>query len=132
MSLVTYGIHWSTAFSSALILACMPVFTLLILHLTRVERLRREQIVGVATACTGVVVFMSDKLLGGQWSASAGDAANPLFAELAHRTGQWPKWNFHKYLVARDGSTAVSFASKVDPLDSAFVTQLEALLAAPG
>ncbi len=65
-------------------------------------------------------------------TASAGDAANPLFAELARRTGQWPKWNFHKYLVARDGSTAVSFASQVDPLERAFVTQLEALLAAPG
>lgn len=65
-------------------------------------------------------------------TASAGDAANPLFAELARRTGDWPRWNFHKYLVARDGSTAVSFASKVDPLDRAFVTQLEALLAAPG
>ncbi|WP_374370173.1 glutathione peroxidase [Piscinibacter sp.] len=64
-------------------------------------------------------------------TAAAGDAANPLFAELARRTGQWPKWNFHKYLVARDGSTAVSFASQVDPLERAFVTQLEALLAAP-
>ena len=32
VGLVTYGIHWSTAFSSALILACGPVFTLLILR----------------------------------------------------------------------------------------------------
>ena len=64
-------------------------------------------------------------------TASAGADANPLFAELARRTGEWPRWNFHKYLVARDGSTAVSFASKVDPLERAFVTQLEALLAAP-
>ena len=29
VGLVTYGIHWSTAFSSSLILACGPVFTLL-------------------------------------------------------------------------------------------------------
>ena len=28
VGLVTYGIHWSTAFSSSLILACGPVFTL--------------------------------------------------------------------------------------------------------
>ena len=65
-------------------------------------------------------------------TASAGADANPLFAEPARRTGQAPRWNFHKYLVARDGSTAVSFASQVDPLERAFVTQLEALLAAPG
>ena len=32
VSLVTHGIHWSTPFSSSLILACGPVFTLLILR----------------------------------------------------------------------------------------------------
>ncbi|HRI19272.1 MAG TPA: EamA family transporter, partial [Burkholderiaceae bacterium] len=32
VGLVTYGIHWSTAFSSALILACGPIFTLLLLR----------------------------------------------------------------------------------------------------
>ena len=73
VSLVTYGIHWSTAFSSALILACGPVFTLLILHMAGIERLRREQVVGVAIACAGVLVFLSDKLLGGQWAATLGD-----------------------------------------------------------
>jgi drug/metabolite transporter (DMT)-like permease len=73
VNLVTYGIHWSTAFSSALILACGPVFTLLILHLAGLERLRREQVIGVAAACAGVLVFLSDKLLGRQWAATAGD-----------------------------------------------------------
>jgi glutathione peroxidase len=63
-------------------------------------------------------------------AASAGAAANPLFAELARRTGQWPRWNFHKYLVARDGATATSFASDTDPLDKAFLAQVERLLAA--
>ena len=32
VGLVTFGIHWSTAFSSSLILALGPVFTLLLLH----------------------------------------------------------------------------------------------------
>jgi glutathione peroxidase len=63
-------------------------------------------------------------------AASAGASANPLFADLAQRTGQWPRWNFHKYLVARDGTTATSFASEVDPLDKAFVSRVETLLAA--
>jgi glutathione peroxidase len=64
-------------------------------------------------------------------SASAGPAANPLFAELARRSGgQWPRWNFHKYLVARDGLSVTSFASEVDPLDKTFTSQVERLLAA--
>jgi drug/metabolite transporter (DMT)-like permease len=73
VTLVTYGIHWSTAFSSALILGCGPLFTLLILRFTGIERLTRGQVAGVAVALCGVLLFLSDKLLGGQWAASAGD-----------------------------------------------------------
>ncbi len=74
VGLVTYGIHWSTAFSSSLILACGPLFTLLILRWQGVEQLTRVQVAGVAVAMSGVLVFLSDKLLGAQWAASAGDA----------------------------------------------------------
>jgi drug/metabolite transporter (DMT)-like permease len=74
VGLVTYGIHWSTAFSSSLILAMGPVFTLLILRWQGLEdRLSRGQLAGVAVACAGVLVFLSDKLLGGHWQASGGD-----------------------------------------------------------
>jgi drug/metabolite transporter (DMT)-like permease len=73
VGLVTYGIYWSTAFSSSLILACGPVFTLLILRWKGVEQLTRGQIVGVGVACLGVLTFLSDKLLGGHWQASGGD-----------------------------------------------------------
>lgn len=73
VGMVTYGIHWSTAFSSSLILACGPVFTLLILRWHGVETLRRGQVVGVGVAVTGVLVFLSDKLTGGQWRAGGGD-----------------------------------------------------------
>jgi drug/metabolite transporter (DMT)-like permease len=73
VSLVSHGIHWSTAFSSALILACGPVFTLLILHASGIERLTRHQVLGVALACAGVLAFLSDKLLARQWAATGGD-----------------------------------------------------------
>ena len=73
VGLVTYGIYWSTAFSSSIILACGPVFTLLILHWHGHEALTRGSVAGVAVACVGVVVFLSDKLFGGHWQASAGD-----------------------------------------------------------
>ena len=73
VGMVTYGIHWSTAFSSSLILACGPVFTLLLLRRAGYERLTRAQVVGVAVACVGVLIFLSDKLLRARWQASSGD-----------------------------------------------------------
>jgi drug/metabolite transporter (DMT)-like permease len=75
VGLVTFGIDWSTAFSSSLILACGPVFTLLLLRWLGVEQLSRAQIGGVAVACAGVLIFLSDKLLGAQWRAGGGDLA---------------------------------------------------------
>ena len=73
VGLVTFGIHLSTAFSSSLILACGPMFTLILLRLTGVEKLSRGQVAGVALACAGVLVFLSDKLLGERWRAGSGD-----------------------------------------------------------
>ena len=73
VTMVTFGIHWSTAFSSALILACGPIFTLLILHWAGHERLSWPQVAGVGIACVGVLVFLSEKLLGQQWAATGGD-----------------------------------------------------------
>jgi glutathione peroxidase len=54
---------------------------------------------------------------------------SPLFDSLAKATGDRPKWNFHKYLIARDGKTAASFPSKVDPESKEFVAKVEELLA---
>lgn len=73
VGMVTYGIHWSTAFSSSVILACGPIFTLIILRVQGQERLVPAQVLGVAVACAGVLMFLSDKLLGGQWRAGGGD-----------------------------------------------------------
>jgi glutathione peroxidase len=53
---------------------------------------------------------------------------NPLYATLLARTGQAPQWNFHKYLVDRNGNRVESFGSKVEPNDSALLTALEKLL----
>ncbi|HJV61670.1 MAG TPA: glutathione peroxidase [Albitalea sp.] len=59
---------------------------------------------------------------------SAGAALNPLFADLRQRTGQAPAWNFHKYVIARDGQRVLSFASDVEPESPAFVQSIERLL----
>ena len=55
---------------------------------------------------------------------------NPLYAELAARTGQSPKWNFHKYLVDRDGKEVASFGTRVEPDSTDLVTAVERMLAA--
>ena len=60
-----------------------------------------------------------------------GPDADPLYRELAQRTGQRPQWNFHKYLVARDGQAVRSYASMVDPLSPQMVKEIERLLALP-
>ena len=59
---------------------------------------------------------------------SRGREANPLFAELARATGSEPRWNFHKYLVARDGKRVQSFDTRVAPGDPKLVGAIEKLL----
>ena len=54
--------------------------------------------------------------------------ANPLFEQLFKITGQRPKWNFHKYLVARDGKSVSSYSSRVAPESNELVAQIEKLL----
>lgn len=82
VGMVTYGVHWSTAFSSSVILACGPLFTLIILRLHDLERLGRYQILGMAVACCGVLIFLSEKLLGGSWQATGGDLLLLVAASL--------------------------------------------------
>jgi glutathione peroxidase len=68
-------------------------------------------------------MFAKSRVRGGP-----GADVNPLFADLARRTGSAPRWNFHKYLVARDGATVASYASDVDPASAEFVAAVERLL----
>ena len=64
-------------------------------------------------------------------SVVKGGNANALFSALTKDTGQAPRWNFHKYLISRDGKVVASFPSQVDPLDRKLTGQIEALLGTP-
>ena len=55
--------------------------------------------------------------------------ANPMHEALAKVTGERPRWNFHKYVIARDGKTVKSFASGVAPDSDEFGKIIEGLLA---
>ena len=48
-------------------------------------------------------------------AAVSGPGAMPFYRQLRAATGQAPQWNFHKYLIAPDGKTVISFGSVVEP-----------------
>lgn len=57
-----------------------------------------------------------------------GRSAHPLYRELAQRTGEWPRWNFHKYLVARDGVLVKAYTSAVEPSNPTLKRDIERML----
>ena len=60
-----------------------------------------------------------------------GDQATPFYKALAQASGEAPKWNFHKYLIGRDGRLVASWGSRTKPDDKAIVTAIEQALKAP-
>jgi glutathione peroxidase len=62
-------------------------------------------------------------------SVVSGKEPNPLFANLIKTTGKAPAWNFHKYLIGRDGKVLDNFGSKVTPTDKTLVGAVEKALA---
>ena len=57
-----------------------------------------------------------------------GPDAEPFYKHLASVTGDTPRWNFHKYLLDRQGRVVASFPSQVDPQSERLITAIEALL----
>ena len=60
----------------------------------------------------------------------SGPGAHPFYALLTRSAGTAPRWNFHKYLIDRQGRVVANFPSSVEPLDSRLTTRIEQLLAA--
>ena len=60
-----------------------------------------------------------------------GGNAHPFYRWVVDELGEAaaPKWNFHKYLVAADGSMAALWPSSVDPLDAEVTGAIEEALA---
>jgi glutathione peroxidase len=59
----------------------------------------------------------------------AGPKADPLFVELSRQSASAPKWNFHKWLVGRDGQVIAAWPSAVAPLDPAVLREIDRALA---
>jgi glutathione peroxidase len=53
--------------------------------------------------------------------------ADPLYAYLGETAG-YPQWNFHKYLLGRDGRLVASYPAQVAPDDPQVIARIESLL----
>ncbi|GIX37465.1 MAG: glutathione peroxidase [Silanimonas sp.] len=84
-----------------------------------------EQIQEFCTLTYGVKFPMFEKVV------VRGRDATPLYRELAAATGEQPGWNFHKYLIGRDGQVLGSFGSRVKPDAPELRAAIEKALAAP-
>ncbi len=51
--------------------------------------------------------------------------AGPFYTGLASAAGTYPKWNFHKYLINRDGQLVASYPSATDPMDKTVISEIQ-------
>ncbi len=84
-----------------------------------------EQIKEFCTLTYGVKFPMFEK------TRVKGDDASVLYKRLKEATGEQPGWNFHKYLVDRNGKVVKSFGSRTKPDDEELVGLVEKLIADP-
>ena len=59
-----------------------------------------------------------------------GEGAAPLFKQLTAQTGQKPRWNFHKYLIGRDGKVIDQYSSMTGPESKTLVSAIDKALKA--
>ncbi len=60
-----------------------------------------------------------------------GDEVTPFYKALESATGESPKWNFHKYLIGRDGKIVANFGSRTKPDAPEVIAAIETALRQP-
>lgn len=60
-----------------------------------------------------------------------GPDTTPMYRQLAQATGQAPEWNFHKYLVGRDGRILGQWGSSTKPDAPEILAAIQRALDAP-
>ena len=56
------------------------------------------------------------------------DEAHPFYVALADAAGTYPTWNFHKYLIGRDGNLITNFSPRTKPYDDQVIAAVEQAL----
>ena len=51
--------------------------------------------------------------------------ADPLYQELGRAAGEFPRWNFHKYLINREGEMVASYRSNIDPMNDVMIQEIK-------
>jgi glutathione peroxidase len=85
------------------------------------------EILGFCKGAFGVTFPLTTKV------AVKGAEAHPFYvwAREALGSADAPRWNFHKYLVGRDGKLIAGYGSNVEPLSSEVTKAVEAALGGP-
>lgn len=60
-------------------------------------------------------------------SVKEGDA-HPFYDQLAAASGTYPTWNFHKYLIGRDGKLIAQFSPRTQPYDETLLGSIKTAL----
>jgi glutathione peroxidase len=86
-----------------------------------------SEILGFCKGAFGVTFPLTTKV------AVSGTQAHPFYrwAHEALGASNAPRWNFHKYLVGRDGKLIAGYGSRVEPLSAEMTKAIEAALAQP-
>jgi glutathione peroxidase len=59
-------------------------------------------------------------------AAVKGPSAHPFYKWAAlERPGEAPRWNFHKYLIGRDGRIAAVFSTQIEPTEVRVIAAIE-------
>jgi glutathione peroxidase len=79
-----------------------------------------EEIMGFCSGTFGVTFPLAAK------TTVVGASAHPFYRwAAAQRPGDQPRWNFHKYLIGRDGRIAAVFPTSVEPTDPRVIRAVE-------
>ena len=53
--------------------------------------------------------------------------ADPVYQLLGALAGEFPQWNFHKYILDKNGNLVASFNSRVEPQGKEITNTLKGL-----
>lgn len=54
--------------------------------------------------------------------------AHPFFDKLADAAGTYPSWNFHKFLIGRNGELISEFSPRTQPYDQELIAKIDSAL----